>query len=184
MRARRIVRPRRRPRLTRAAKVTSHFAAAHTHPLVAIAIARVASRRSGRGVLSIPLASLGALIVDRGIRFLIHQQRPPGAAKHRGRDKFGFPSGHTCAATAIAFASVAETRGYVSADAHRAISAVAIGATLAVGWSRLYLDEHWIDDVVGGWIAGITVGAATVASVSRAERLRAASGDVRMEGTC
>lgn len=33
----------------------------------------------------------------------------------------------------------------------------------AVGWSRLQLDEHWFDDVLGGWSAGIAIAIASTA---------------------
>ena len=33
----------------------------------------------------------------------------------------------------------------------------------AIGWSRLQLDEHWFDDVLGGWSAGIAIAIASTA---------------------
>jgi len=43
------------------------------------------------------------------------------------------------------------------------VAAVALG----VGWSRLYLDEHWLDDVVGGWMAGTVIGLGAASLESR-----------------
>jgi len=41
--------------------------------------------------------------------------------------------------------------------------------SISVGWSRLYLDEHWIDDVFGGWMAGIALGIGSIVLTKRGE---------------
>jgi membrane-associated phospholipid phosphatase len=97
------------------------------------------------------------------VRYIIHQSRPPKATRHPGLDKFAFPSGHTCAATAISLAFAAQRSGNTRAQNRLAASA-ALAASLGIAWTRLYLDEHWIDDILGGWLAGIAVGGASVAA--------------------
>jgi undecaprenyl-diphosphatase len=65
---------------------------------------------------------------------------------------FGFPSGHTSGATAVA-AGI----GYVLArerEAPRIGWTIALAVPLVVGVSRLYLDMHWASDVIGGWLIG------------------------------
>ncbi len=80
------------------------------------------------------------------------------AGRHRGRNRYGYPSGHTTAATAIAIASATEIEPGLSVGERRLLWSVVTAISIAAGWSRLYLDEHWIDDVVGGWMAGIAIG--------------------------
>jgi membrane-associated phospholipid phosphatase len=62
------------------------------------------------------------------------------------------------AATAIAIASAAEIADQLSSRERRFLWTAVAALSISVGWSRLYLDEHWIDDVVGGWMAGIAIG--------------------------
>lgn len=152
------IQPRRRRRLQNAASMVTSIAAPRTHPLIAIALAVIASRRTGRIGYGIPAASVGATIVDKAVRLIIHQKRPPLAGLHHGLDRYGFPSGHTCAATAIALAFVTHIWPTLSDVQRRTTAAVAICLSLGVAWTRLYLDEHWIDDIVGGWLAGVAVG--------------------------
>jgi membrane-associated phospholipid phosphatase len=60
-----------------------------------------------------------------------------------------YPSGHTSNAVVL-FGVLA-----VLATRHRAtMIALAVWVSLTVGLSTLYLDTHWVTDVVGGWLAG------------------------------
>jgi membrane-associated phospholipid phosphatase len=66
-----------------------------------------------------------------------------------------YPSGHASGTAAIAlfFAYVA-----LRARAHaRIVVPAAIALTVGVGLSRIYLDEHWGSDVVGGWMVGTAI---------------------------
>ncbi|MEO6778322.1 MAG: phosphatase PAP2 family protein [Gemmatimonadaceae bacterium] len=155
---RRRMQPRKRPRIRDAANMLTSIASPHTHPLIAVALGIIASRRTGRIAYAIFAASVGATVVDKVVRLIIHQKRPPLAGVHHGLDRYAFPSGHTCAATAIALAFVIHIWPTLSEVQRRAAAALAISLSLGVGWTRLYLDEHWIDDIIGGCLAGVTVG--------------------------
>lgn len=162
-RVRRLIGPRKSTKLAMAVGLATNIASPHVHPLIAGSLALVTYRRIGREALAMPLASLGAMVVDRGVRYMIHQSRPPKATHHRGLDRFAFPSGHTCAATAIGLAFAAQTAPKASARAITATVSVALVAAVGIGWTRLYLDEHWIDDIIGGWLAGVAVAGSSVA---------------------
>lgn len=63
-----------------------------------------------------------------------------------------FPSGHVSNAVVL-FGVLA-----VLASQHRqAMTAVAVWISLTVGLGTLYLDTHWVTDVLGGWMAGALV---------------------------
>ena len=66
-----------------------------------------------------------------------------------------YPSGHASGTAAIAlfFAYVA-LRNHAHA---RIVVPAAFILTFLVGLSRVYLDEHWGSDVVGGWMVGTAV---------------------------
>ncbi len=155
---RRRIHPSRSPALRSVAKGISYLARPHTHPFAAAALGLLINRKEGRGGLGPAAASLGALVLDNATRVFVHQRRPPKAGRHHGRNRYAYPSGHVTAATAIAIASATEIANQLS-PAERKLLWTAIAAlSISVGWSRLYLDEHWIDDVVGGWMAGIAIG--------------------------
>jgi len=163
-RARRYIGPRKSSKLTSIARLATNVADPHVHPLIATALALAVQRRIGRKSIAIPLASIGATVVDRGVRYMIHQSRPPKATHHPGLDRFAFPSGHTCATTAIGFAFVVQTAAKQSTRANQTAASIALLSAVGVAWTRLYLDEHWIDDIIGGWLAGLAVGASSVAA--------------------
>ncbi|HEV2642539.1 MAG TPA: phosphatase PAP2 family protein [Candidatus Elarobacter sp.] len=151
---RRDVRPKGDRRLTNAARVVCTVAEPRVHPLIASAIAAAAWPRIGSRALRIPAAALVSTALDRAARYVVQQHRPPGASKHPGRDRYAFPSGHTTAATAIALATALELTGPEAPVLRRTLPAMAVLVAATVGGARLYLDEHWADDVIGGWLAG------------------------------
>jgi undecaprenyl-diphosphatase len=155
---RRRIHPRRSAALTSLAKRISYIADPRTHPYVAAALGLLINRAEGSGGLGPPAASLGALAVDNATRVFVHQRRPPRAGRHHGRNRYGYPSGHVTAATAIAIASASEMVDQLSPVERRLLWTAVAAISISVGWSRLYLDEHWIDDVVGGWMTGIAIG--------------------------
>lgn len=156
-RIRRLIQPKRNELTTALARGISYAGSPHNHPLLAIGLARAvrAVRRQGGG--AIIAASMSATVLDKLARVVVHQKRPPRAGKHHGLDRFAYPSGHTCAITAIGLTTALEISGCVSGEVETAIWASAGIMSLATGWSRLYLDEHWIDDIVGGISAGVGI---------------------------
>ena len=130
---------------------------------VAGLMSRRLRRRHGRkakaGVI-VGAAAAGWLAL-RATRLVFNRTRPP-RPPHRGPKKeSSFPSGHTTGLTALATAAglVLERNRIVSPLAARAI---ALGIPLVVGFNRVYVREHWLTDVVGGWLLGGGVGLASV----------------------
>src|ERR1044071_1406417 len=134
---RRRVHPRRSKNVTALATAISKVAAPHTHPFVAAAIALAVSRVRGRGAPSIVMASLCITALDKLSRVVVHQERPATAHKHRGLDKYAYPSGHTCAMTAIGVAAASEIAEAGSPALTETVWFMAVTSALAVGWSRL-----------------------------------------------
>jgi undecaprenyl-diphosphatase len=164
---RRRIHPLRSRRITSLAKGISFLADPHVHPIAA-AVIGVLTRIEGKGAGYGPsAASTGALGVDNALRLFVHQKRPPKAGHHRARHRFAYPSGHTTAATAIAVATAAEITDNLPRSRQILLWASVASVSIAVGWSRLYLDEHWVDDVVGGWMAGMVLGLAAASLDAR-----------------
>lgn len=64
---------------------------------------------------------------------------------------FSFPSGHTATAFALFFALALLTKSKIG---QAGLLLLAIG----VGYSRIYLSQHFLMDVVGGSLLGMTMG--------------------------
>jgi len=141
------------------------------HPVLALLLSRAASRAL-RSKTHVPLAaSLANFIVNKGTRLIVHQRRPPGAKPRTGLDRVGYPSGHTLAATAIAFSTALRIAEGRRAPQRAMLFGAAAAYAATIGWTRLTLDEHWLDDVVGAWAGGIAL-AIVVNRIDGARRRR------------
>jgi membrane-associated phospholipid phosphatase len=103
------------------------------------------------------LATLAKVWVERG--------RPDTVAAHLffGTDAFGFPSGHTARAAALAGALV-----WVFVPARWRLPAATIGAIiggLAMAYARISLGVHFPTDTLGGILLGVAWFAATAALI-------------------
>ncbi len=104
----------------------------------------------------ITLSYVLADVTEAMLKGLVGRQRPHYSAGDPWRfhpigwtnEWQSFPSGHVTHITGIAAAAAEEARSpWVTA-----LGAGAIGIT---GWQRMYRDQHWASDVVGGAIIGI-----------------------------
>lgn len=131
------------------------------HGPLAAAIAKYVEHRGSReGSRAINLASSVAATASKTFDWLLtHRKPPPG--RHEPREP-SYPSGHTMetAAVALVCAYVLWREGL--ADGHIAFP-IAAAIPLLEGGGRLFLDRHWMTDVVGGLLGGITVAAVCAA---------------------
>ena len=148
-----------RPRLRPVARVGTLPGEPWVHWSIGAAVAlTIVARRRGavlRALLPMAGASLGAIVAHHAVKTVYHRPRPRIALR-QGKTEPAFPSGHTTDSTAVlatgAYLLVRE--GILPAQL-----AVPAAAALAAGTgaSRVALGWHWTTDVVGGWLAGISV---------------------------
>ena len=134
----------------------------------ATALLILALRRQGaRGSEALVIASVGGWAIHRFIKLFAHRRRRPRTMRGRGNEYEAFPSGHTTATTAIALtaANVLLRQGLITREAALALGVL---VPLTVGASRVFADEHWSSDVLGGWIGGAGIAALAAVVLERA----------------
>ena len=118
-----------------------------------------------RGRSSVPLtvlvAPLLAVFAYLGTKSIFLRTRPSGVG-NAFEGTYSFPSAHATTSSAVCFsvAYLLYREGVVSGGVAAAVASL---VSLMIGVSRVYLDVHWTTDVVGGWLLGATIGAATTA---------------------
>jgi undecaprenyl-diphosphatase len=141
-------------------------------PICLLAAWHLRQQRARRIVGPVLLAPIVAASLTGTLKVLFRRQRPAGGLVHAMGASF--PSGHTTAATAVAF-----SLAYVLVRerlAPKSIALVAAVYALLVGASRIYLGAHWSSDVLGGWAIGATIAAACGALYERARELEQTTG--------
>jgi undecaprenyl-diphosphatase len=106
--------------------------------LAGVAVALVSGPGGRAFVLEAALAAIPANLVVQGLKWGVDRTRPDGSRK---RANSSFPSSH--AANAFTVAAVLARRWR-----RAAIPAWLLAA--AVAYSRIYLDRHWLSDVLFG----------------------------------
>lgn len=155
-RAKRRLHQTRGPAVIVAAKTTKPLGKWWGHvPAAFLSAARL--RAAGRSAAAATVAgtSLGAALIPLLLERVVARRLPP--PERLEPTKQSFPSGHALQTSAVALATTYVMRreklgapGWVAS----------LGPlSLATGVSRLLLDRHWTSDVLGGYCAGIALGA-------------------------
>jgi undecaprenyl-diphosphatase len=97
--------------------------------------------------------ALGIEVLNAGLKLAFHRPRPALAFVHI--DTYSFPSGHAAGSAAI-LAALFYLAARHSRPGRRALWAGGyIGVVLLVGFSRLYLEVHYLSDVLAGVSLGV-----------------------------
>jgi undecaprenyl-diphosphatase len=131
-------------------------------------LARWMRQRGKRGGAEIIAAAWSGWLAVRTLRLVVHRPRPPRPRGRGPKRESTFPSGHTVGLTTLALvvADVLAREGLLD---RRAARVLGLGMPLIVGANRVYVREHWLTDVLGGWTLGAAV-AGTVSAVRRKRR--------------
>jgi undecaprenyl-diphosphatase len=122
--------------------------------------------RSLQPLLVLGVAGGTAVVLAEGMKALVARPRPAAAAMLGAPETgSGFPSAHTLVLGAVVGAGAlvlwrTTTRAWARAVAVTA----AVGLTVAMGLSRLYLGDHWLTDVLASYalLGVVLAGAAAI----------------------
>jgi undecaprenyl-diphosphatase len=121
--------------------------------LIAAWLARAAR---GRDAALFAIAVVGANLVGEAMKLFFHRLRPEPWFGYPLPSTYSFPSGHAfvsfCFCLCLAEILI---RDDWPAAGKLAMWSAAVGCTLTVGLSRVYLGVHYPTDVLGGYAAGI-----------------------------
>lgn len=116
-------------------------------PLILLASA-LAWRYCRRYALVIPAVMTGAGLLQFAAKWAVDRPRP-------NLSPLGFPSGHVlCLVVLFGMIGYVLSVADVGRRVQRSGIALCAATVLAVAISRLYLDAHWLSDVMGGFAIG------------------------------
>jgi undecaprenyl-diphosphatase len=83
--------------------------------------------------------------------------RPPQIAAHVFMYTGSYPSGHSAASMSFALLVPTVIKPYVPMPVTMAIAFYLFLVALLTAYGRLYLDVHWLSDILGGWFLSMAV---------------------------
>jgi len=136
--------------------------------VVLVSLALVVAKRFGLAFRVVFASGLGGIIVV-SLKHLFQRARPLDPILPAGG--FSFPSGHAFAATVFYGMMVVLVWRLTDGRWPRAVASLfGLVVILAVGLSRVYLNVHYLSDVLAGWAAGLAWLTASLLVVDAAER--------------
>jgi undecaprenyl-diphosphatase len=113
-------------------------------------------RRWWRGAILLPLAMVGAGILDSSLKLAFHRPRPPAFFNYPVPTSYSFPSGHALFAFCFFTVGVALLVPRLESPALRwLVALLGAAAILVIGFSRIYLGVHYASDVAAGYAVGL-----------------------------
>jgi membrane-associated phospholipid phosphatase len=125
-------------------------------PVGALIAGLLARAGRGRETAVFAIAVLGANFVNEGMKLFFHRPRPEPWFGYPEPPTYSFPSGHSFVSFCffLCLAEILMRHGW-PLWGKVAIWSAALGCTLTIGLSRVYLGVHYPTDVLGGYAAGI-----------------------------
>jgi len=138
------------PRLLQSAMEAASFWGGRPGQIAVVLMGSLVLWPQRRGwALSLPLVMTGAGVLQLTAKWAVDRPRP-------NLDPWGFPSAHVLSLVVL-LGCIAYLLG--TSRLHRGwrlLGAVSCAAVvLVVGYSRMYLDAHWLSDVLGGLTMGL-----------------------------
>ena len=125
-------------------------------PVGVLVLGLLARAGRGREAAVFGIAVLGANLVNEAMKLFFHRPRPEPWFGYPQPPTYSFPSGHSFVSFCfcLCLAEILMRHGWPLVG-KVAIWSAALGCTLIVGLSRVYLGVHYPTDVLGGYAAGI-----------------------------
>lgn len=138
-----------------AVDITSLGSLAVLSLLILLAFALLAClRRWGEGLLLLVGAG-GGLAISQGLKALFGRERPDLAYRAVEAANASFPSGHAMMSAVVFLTLGALAARFAEKKRLKALAlGAAVGLSMLVGFSRIYLGVHWASDVLAGWCMG------------------------------
>ncbi|MFD2706644.1 phosphatase PAP2 family protein [Salibacterium lacus] len=115
-----------------------------------------AYRRKWWRLLYFAVAMIGISILTKTLKLTFERQRPDVLQQHDGTG-FSFPSGHSTGPIVFyGFIVYLVFRSSMSGTAKWLLNGALVLLTLLIGFSRVYLNVHYITDVIGGFALGLS----------------------------
>lgn len=122
--------------------------------LSALVFAFLAYKKRWRHALLFSVSMLGALILELLLKTLVHRQRPENALVQASN--YAFPSGHATMALVFFSLLIYLFKDDIKKELWKHLFTIScIFLALLIGFSRIYLNAHWLTDVVGGFALGL-----------------------------
>lgn len=138
-------------------------------PIAALVAAAAWRSRGPRAGVPIAASSAAAASLAWLLERLMKPRKPP-SGRHSPSEP-AFPSGHSLQTSALAMtAAYVLTREGIGPTA--GIVPLAIAFPVASGLTKLYLDKHWLTDVLGGYLLGATLAATATGAYELGRRDR------------
>ncbi|MFJ1755515.1 phosphatase PAP2 family protein [Kitasatospora sp. NPDC088134] len=129
--------------------------------LAAAAVGVLLWRRAWRLALWAAATVTASGLIGWGVKAAVARARPalPDPVAHA--PGFSFPSGHAMTAATCCAVLLLVSLPVLGPRGRRAAWAAALVSVLGVGFTRVALGVHWVSDVLGGWLLGTALVAAT-----------------------
>jgi membrane-associated phospholipid phosphatase len=160
------------PNLTVFARAVTLVGSAQVVIWVGIAGALLLWLRTRRVLM--PIALLAALAATASlvtiVKFTLNRPRPPvDLALGPPFMDAAFPSGHTTDGSVLVVLTASMLAlTYRRQLMRRLLVIISCALALLIGWSRVYLGDHWPTDVLAGWLLAATMVSVTMALVNLA----------------